>query len=353
MLLITAFAILTVVIFLINYTKQQKEAGFAHSTTTAGIGLITTSFPGAIQQTLDLLTVSSSGTNWAQLITGFLLVFLGLSMSFYIKNKLSILNLLGAKEKRINDHHKELGLNQFEFKELEIDLSRFSKKPAMNEERFLEAKESIEDKMRSFNAEEVIKGYTGTAPIPLTLMAGYYHKGKPVKNYYEYDKNDKKYRRLRKQPRFSKVSQNVLMTEPEVNTLPNTRDVVLAVSTTMRITQEQISQFDAPVVELYLERPDHNQIFTLKQLKAHTRAITQKLTELSQHPGVERIHLIMATQSCLPFEVGQLLTTESYMKEITIYHYVSTETPYYPWGITFTNKGPVLREWKKEPIFNV
>lgn len=67
-------------------------------------------------------------TDYVQLVTAFVLIFIGIWMSRYVKNKLTILNLLGAKERRIEEHRTDIGLNQFEFKEREIDLSYYAKK---------------------------------------------------------------------------------------------------------------------------------------------------------------------------------------------------------------------------------
>ncbi|WP_169871348.1 hypothetical protein [Shouchella patagoniensis] len=60
---------------------------------------------------------------------------------------------------------------------------------------------------------------------------------------------------------------------------------------------------------------------------------------------MKKIHIIISSQSCLPFELGKQLTTDTYMKELITYQYSSTSSPVYPWGISFTSQGVKYVEW--------
>src|SRR5690606_29997007 len=98
------------------------ESGFSINFMTTGLALIVDSFGIISDKVLGLLTETQSSNNHLQLVTGGVLIVIGLWMRWYIKNKFSILNLLGMKERRIEEHKDDIGLNPFEFKEHEIDL---------------------------------------------------------------------------------------------------------------------------------------------------------------------------------------------------------------------------------------
>ncbi|MCD1162220.1 hypothetical protein [Peribacillus frigoritolerans] len=102
---------------------------------TTGPALITDSFGTTSAELFSFLRGEELDTNYVQLGTGLVLIAIGIWMSRYVKNKLTILNLLGVKERRIEEHRADVGLNQFEFKEREIDLSYYAKKE-MNQERY-------------------------------------------------------------------------------------------------------------------------------------------------------------------------------------------------------------------------
>lgn len=329
------------------YTKtknQQIESGFSTNFITTGTALIVTAFGTFSDKVFGLLSNEPVTNNLVQLGTGFILVIIGIWMKLYVKNKLSILNLLGAKERRIEEHRKDVGLNQFEFKEREVDLSVYAKK--MNRERYEEATELIKLKMESFYSEnrEVKKGYTGTAPIPLTMFAGHCYKGAPTTEFFEYHKFDRKYMKLgvAKKRWFSSEKEypELKLKQPLTTlNLENTEELVLGVSVTMEITPMQVQQFRSPFIELSIENPVHNAIMYEEQLQEYAKNIFDMIVELGSRPKVKKIHLVLSCQSCLAFELGKLLTTETYMKEVINYHYVNDPTPRYAWGVSFNRQG--------------
>ncbi|MGO5010656.1 SAVED domain-containing protein [Niallia sp. Sow4_A1] len=343
--LLTIVIFLAGVIFLFIKTKsRQIEFGFSVNFITTGLALITDSFGSASAELFSFLRDEELDTNYVQLGTGSVLIVIGIWMSHYVKNKLTILNLLGVKERRIEEHRTDVGLNQFEFKEREIDLSYYAKK-GMNQERYDDVTELIGIKMESFCAEnkDVKKGYSGNAPIPLTMYAGYRYKGNPTTDFFEYHRFDQKYYKLqnanrwyRKKKRYPELS----LQQPIDNmNLSEVEEVVLGVSVTMPITPEQVQQFNVPFVHLSLPEPVHNAIQYEEQLYEYVQAIFKTILELGYKPSIKRIHLVISSQSCLPFELGKQLTTESYMKEVINYHYVNDSIPRYMWGISFNSQG--------------
>jgi hypothetical protein len=171
-MILAVLIVLFGIVFLFTKKKKQIETGFSVNFITSGIGLVVGAFGTLPGKLISLVTGKGHNDSTLELITGFVLIGIGIWMFLYIRNKLSILNLLGVKERRIEEHRKDVRLKQFEFKEREIDLSLYARK--MNQERFDEAAEMIKLKMQSFYSEnkDVKKGYTGTAPIPLTMYAG-------------------------------------------------------------------------------------------------------------------------------------------------------------------------------------
>lgn len=343
-LLISIIIIVLGIVYLIFKIRNKKiESGFTAVFITTGIALVTSSFGTIPDKLIAIFTEESVTNNVLQLITGFILIFMGIWMSIYVRNKLNILNLIGVKERRIEDHNEDVNLNLFEFKEREIDLSIPVTKE-MTEEMFQNTVELLEYKVSSFDREsrEVKKGYTGTAPIPLTLYAGHCSKGKPTDVFFEYNRFKSKYQKLKKTNKwlFSKRKYQDLSLEQPIEDLDiNNNEVILGVGITMPIKKEQVQQFNAPFIYLSIESPVPNAIQYEEQLHEYVRKIYNVIIQLNDYSCISKIHLVMSSQSCLPFELGKQLTTETYMKEIVSYHFVNNKQPNYPWGIAFNNKG--------------
>lgn len=349
MLYFSIIAVLIVIFGIISLifkrNKRQLENGFALNLMSTGLALIVDSFGKLSDKVFALIDANQpTSNNYVQLVSGFILLILGFWMKKYIKNRIGILNLLGVKERRIEEHKSDVGLNQFEFKEHEIDLSLYPKK-AMNQERYDDSTELIEHKIKSFCSENknLIKGYTGTAPIPLTLFAGYCYKGGPTTKFYEYNRFEGKYYMLKNANRWygknRKFPHLKLKQSLEELNIQNQEEVVLGVSVTMTITAEQVQQFNAPFIHLSLDNPEHNSIRYVEQLNNYVKKIFDILTKISQYSNIKRIHLVISSQSCLVFELGKQITTETYMKEIINYHFVNNSVPNYVWGIAFNNNG--------------
>ncbi|MEC5231982.1 SAVED domain-containing protein [Bacillus licheniformis] len=332
------------ILLIIKKNNRQLENGFAINFMSSGLALIVDSFGTFSDKLLALINKSQPSNNYVQLVTGAVLIAIGFWMKRYIKKKISILNMLGVKERRIEEHSDNIGLNPFEFKEHEIDLSLYAKKE-MNQERYDDATELIKYKVDSFRSEnkDLVKGYTGTAPIPLTLYAGYCFKGGPITKFYEYNRFEGKYNTLKKAKRWygkNKKYPTLKLTQAlDDLDLQRQEEVVLGVSLTMPITTEQVRQFNGVFIHLSLDEPRQNVIEYVEQLNEYVKVIFDTLMKIGQHSGIKRIHLVISSQSCLVFELGKQLTTETYMKEIINYHFVNNAEPNYVWGLAFNNQG--------------
>ncbi|MDV2884805.1 SAVED domain-containing protein [Alkalihalophilus pseudofirmus] len=354
---ILLFSILALIaglgILIYQFLKKQVELGFAATFMATGLSLVVSSFGTFSERVISALLNAENSVNTMQFITGVVLIFVGIWMSLYVTNKLTILNLLGVKERRIEEHRSDVKLNQFEFKEREVDLSIYPKKE-MNKERFQDAKESIELALHSFHAEtkNVKKGYTGTAPIPLTAYAGYCYKGAPTTEFFEYNISLNKFEKLKKSrewvlnnhwPKLNRIQLHSELIE-------QSQDVVIGISTSYKIQDHHVKQFKAPFVHLTTDKPQPNSIKYEAQLKAYVEEIQNLLFELGQRENIKRIHLVMSSQSCLAFELGKKFTTNTYMKQLTVYHFKTNQEPVYPWGITFNNEGVFFVDCKNVEV---
>jgi len=75
--------------------------------------------------------------------------------------------------------------------------------------------------------------------------------------------------------------------------------------------------------------------------------ITQSCLDNGGHyiPRLIRVNLVSAAPSCYAFDLGcKLGHLDNRLPEIVVYHYVSTATPKYPYGIIVTgkNKGSLV-----------
>lgn len=326
--------------------NNQIETGFAYQVSATGLTLITSSFGSGMDKIFALFSKETESNNMIQLIAGFALLLVGMWMGYYVKNKLCVINLLGTKQRRIEDFRKDIGLNQFEYKEREIDLSEFFLK--MDRECYEKATDLIKKRMETFYSEskEVNKGYTGEAPIPLIMFAGQCDRGAPIKEYYEYQKFEQRLTKLEscqkkrwptKKEEFPELK---LKESLDSLNLEEAEEIVLGVSVTMEIKKHQVQQFNAPFIELQVDEPKHNAIQFKEQVHNYSKKIFDLIIELSNaYPKLRKIHLVMSCQSSLAYELGKKITPETYLKETIIYHYKNNSIPAYKWGISFNEEG--------------
>lgn len=175
------------------------------------------------------------------------------------------------------------------------------------------------------------------------MYAGYRYKGKPITDFFEFNRFSQKYYRLKSAKRWywrGTTYPELALQQPLDNmNLVGATEVVLGVSLTMLITPDQVQQFNAPFINLTIPNPTQNIIQYEEQLQEYVETIFKTIVELGNQSAVQKIHLVISSQSSLPFELGKQLITESYMKEVVNYHYVNGQTPFYKWGISFSSQG--------------
>lgn len=331
-----------------RFNKNQKEEVISDVLIAGGLQLILASFGNFDDKFFAFLSGTQSTTNYIQLTVGFTLLVGGILFFFYVKNKIYILNINGYFDKRIEQHHHDLGLNDFQFKEREIDFIHLFKKE-MNEAVAVDILELIKNKTASFIEESKDKNraYTGIAPIPFIFSAGKFFSREKIDKYFEYNKFNQTYYEL-KPSKKRKMPYPLLQTITPMSTVSDdfSENVVLAISLTQKIEEVDLLQFSYPIIHLSIPNPTDNAIKYSDQLKNYTLEIYSVLINIKKYfPRVKRVHIVYSGQSCLPFEVGKLLDDQR-MIEVVSYQYTAQNIPRYSWGIIINgaNKGTYIKE---------
>ncbi|MGG3283850.1 SAVED domain-containing protein [Paenibacillus solani] len=323
------------IIFMIrHFRSHQREEGIAYFIIMFGSEVVATSFGTLDDKIIAFLRHNDVDTNYAQIISGFILIGIGVFLMFHSRNKMYILNLNGMfHDRRIDNHHKEVGLSPFQFKEKEVDFVRLYKK-TMNADIAAEIIEEIKHKVEVFKQESKDKkrGYTGIASIPFVLFAGKYFERSVMHDYFEYDKFQQVYYRLTSKHRFPKLS---LSQNDAITRLQSIHcvEVVIAISITASIRAEQLVQFTCPQLYLSVPNPNDNLIKHKEQLHSYVEKTYDVLKETHERiPNLKKIHLVISSQSCFAFKLGQLIE-DTRMPMVISYQYNAQSSPKYPWGI--------------------
>lgn len=352
-IVLVIFIFICIIIIKKSFLNNKKEEGFANLILTAGLTLTTTSFGTNSDKLLrasfiwknsttsqDAMEIINKSTqiNFVSLFVGLGLTFLAIALKCYVKNKLYILNINGYFDKRIENHHNDLSLSAFEFKEREVNFIRTFKK-GINKTTVKDIVEEIKERVKSYKNEskEFKRGYTGIAPIPFIMLAGAFLKREEINEYFEFDKtNTQKYYKLKKlsfklfgkkYPKL-KVKTNISQIDENIN------EIVLAIEITSPITNLDLAQFcEEKIVRVSVDNPSDNTIRFKKQLIEYTELIYDTIEELSNSiQGLKKIHLIYAGQSCLALELGKIID-DNRMPQIVNYQYNNQSENRYPWGI--------------------
>ncbi|WP_338540616.1 SAVED domain-containing protein [Paenibacillus tundrae] len=337
MITVGVMAVLLIIgiIFVVRHFKNhQHEEGIAYVIIMFAAEVIATSFGTLDDKIFAFLSHKDVGTNYAQLISGFILLALGLFLMLHSKNKMYILNLNGmSHDRRIDNHHKEVGLNPFQFKEKEVDFVRLYNRK-MSSKVASEIIQEIKYKVEVFKQESKDKkrGYTGIAAIPFVLLAGKFFNRSVMNEYFEYNKFQQVYYRLTSKKRFPRLT---LVQNDAISRLrsANCNEIAIAISITASINNDQLAQFTCPHVFLSVTNPDDNIIKYKEQLKSYVKTTYDLLIDANEKIShLNKIHLIISSQSCFAFELGQLIE-DTRIPMVISYQYNTQSEPKYPWGI--------------------
>ncbi|KRF46334.1 hypothetical protein ASG98_17310 [Bacillus sp. Soil531] len=333
-LIIAAIVLVVGVIFTIkHFNQRRREEALSDLLITVGIEMMISSFGMLDDKIFAYLNHTEVENNYVQLGVGAVLFLSGVAFYFYVKNRLYILNINGYYDKRIEQHHQDLNLSSFEFKEREIDFIRLFRK-GINDTVFGEIQEIISEKMSVFKAEsrDKSRAYTGIAPIPFIFLSGKLFERENIDKYFEYDKFNQTYYALTPCRKKRKPYPILEPTTP-INSDNSTEEIVIAISLTQQILDTDLNQFLCPIIHLAVSQPNDNIIKYTDQLETYTQTIYNLLINIrNDFSSLKKVHLVYSGQSCLVFEVGKLIDDQR-MVEITNYHYKQQNNPSYPWGI--------------------
>lgn len=274
----------------------------------AGMELIVGAFPALIDNVLGLLSFQITGkqasddVNIWSLVTGFVLLVVGILVLLFIRDRFYVLNMFGLYSQReIGDKQnvKQLKLNDYKIRERFIDFVNVFNM-GIDEKTNSIIVNKIEEECTKFKdrSAEFKKGFTGTAPIPYTILAGTYLVDCEPKIFFEWKREDEKFIQLstKKKANFPELKIKE-MDNPNVNA----ESIIVAISTTRRIKKHQLKDFgEQDIIEIYLDDCKDNNITYIKQLQNYRRldmkqpiiTILDRLTEKIQNENkIENVQI--------------------------------------------------------------
>jgi len=322
--------------------KSNTETDISTIMITTGISLIVAAFPGTKEAVMSFVAEMvgkevTYKTDPVMIICGIVLIIFGFLYKKNIRDRIYILNMLGIPvQKEITDDSnvKELKLADFKVREVLIDfVDVFDVNMTQKANGIIVKK--IQKVCTAFvNRSNGFKScFTGMAPIPYTILAGTYLASGKVRRYFEYRRADSKYYELSRSKK--KNYQNLIASYPDQINAGAT-EVVVALSVTRKVQAADMTQFGTmDIVEIELPNPDDNVIKTIAQLDEYAGVVLNQIEGLKQiYPSICKVHLVASIPSCLSIELGKKFALNTHrLPQIISYHFVSSETPKYPFGV--------------------
>ena len=337
--------------FFISLVLNKEEKTITNTLISSGIALILSGIPtfeelilGIIAALFKTQLVQTEGSYLFRVLIGFLLIILGVFFFFFFKKRIYVLNMYGiAAKKNIVDPKsaKDLKLAEYKIKEQVVNFTPFFEGNAMTQKMNNSICEQINEETKRFSAkasEQKESCFTGMAPIPYTVYAGTLLEEAKIYRYFEYNNksNGGYYYELKKaKNKKGKTYPKLNLTFPEK---PDTaaQEVVLAISITHNVRDEDVSQFNTDVVRLSLDKPEDN-IIKFKQQLENYKSIIQNVLETDltdTYPQLRVIHIAASIPSCMSIEIGKTIGLKTNrLKSIVVHHYMSSMDKPYTFGL--------------------
>ena len=233
---------------------------------------------------------------------------------------------------------KNLKLSQYKIKEQVIDfVDVFNAQEKMDKTRNDIICNSIKKSATKFsdiNAENRSACFTGMAPIPYTVLAGTYLGDAHINRYFEYYSKNDTYYELKKHCLIKKWDELKLSLPKKMKT--DSKEIILAISITHAISNNDLSQFSLDVVHLYLDEPSDNAITYKAQLDDYKDTIFKYIENelMEEYPQLETIHIVASIPSCVSLEIGKCFAFRTNrLCDVIVYHYESSASPKYTFGL--------------------
>ena len=345
-----------------NLIKGDKDVLYPDLIISTGLSLITSVIlslaDNIIIAVLSLEGISVASDNpYPFLVCGLALVVIGLLCKKNMREKVHVLNMHGLISRDISDKKaiKELKLADYKVKEQVIDFIPFFNNGNINAGINRSICNQIQTNVESFIAKtsDDIGCFTGMAPIPYTIYAGTFMEKGNVDRYFEYDgrDNEKKYYELKKATRKQKrAGWSRLIEEFPININADSEEVVLAISISHTIADEQLVQFKGKdVIKLKLEETGDNIIQSIEQLQEYSKGIYECINVDidKKYPSLKTIHLVASVPSCVSVNIGKNIGLRTNRNvDIIAYHFIRTANPTYKFGVFVngSNKGQYIEE---------
>lgn len=296
---------------------------------------------------------------WQYFILGIILIIISAWLTCYKRKNVKILNINGYFKKNIDeyiDKNKDLSKNIKEYEINIIDIYKRLFKDNLDNGSYQCIIEKLKEDVNAFKnlSQSGKKGYTGIAPIPFIMYAGTFLERQKFDEYYEFDKKEKHTYYKLKDKKFEIYPK--LKAEQEIKKLDkNKKGVVIAISITSKITNEQLIQFNEKcnIVNIGIENPCDNAIKSKKQLIEYTNNIFEVIQNIFEmFEKIENVHIVCSSQSCLAIEMGKRCIDDTRLPKITAYQFEAQNDVKYPWGIVMNGKEKGKLVIAKEELIN-
>lgn len=295
-------------------------------------------------------------------IFGVTLILLSIVLTYYKKTNVKVLNINGYFKRNIEDYIKKSEDLRNDIREYEVnfvDIYQKIFKKSLDNESYECIIEKIEEDVNTFKncSREGKRGYTGIAPIPLIMYAGTFLEREKIDEYYEFDKKETNTYYKLKNKRFEIYPK--LKIGQDINSLDrNKKEIVIAISITAKITDEQLDQFKEKcnIINIEVDNPSDNTIKSQKQLIDYTNTIFNIIQTIFENfSKIESIHIVCSSQSCLALEIGKRSVDDTRLPQIISYQYEAQSDIKYPWGIRINgkNKGELIVANRRYELNNV
>ena len=351
--------LLGIIYILVKFIKGKKEQGFIAMIFTTGVAILNQA-SGNWQDTLvKIIAIIWQRTDINELTEEFnlyyfffgaFLIITAIILNLCSRKKVCVLNINGYLNQKIEPYLKKDKNFRNDFREREINFiniyNKFRNK--LDREDCECILEKIEEEVKAFKNEtiELKRGYTGIAPIPFIMYAGTFLEREKIDEYYEFDKTDSNdYYKLENKKTKSYPKLNLKTKLEDLDT--NKNNLVIAISTTKKITDGQLEQFadECNIIKLEVDSPYDNTIKYKKQLNEYVNIIFDTIEEISQKLNhIKTINIVCSSQSCLALEIGKRSVDTTRIPQIVSYQFENQSDIKYPWGIVINgrNKGNLI-----------
>lgn len=343
-----AIIIICVFVFVIKHLiNKDSSTDVSVLMITAGVSLIVSAFPGikeilvAIVASLFNIKIEIATDNTA-IVCGFALVGIGIYYVYLNKERIFVLNMFGVfTQPEISEvsHIKELNLADFKVKESIIDFVDIFQNGNMSVEKNSIIVNKIKKQCAAFRnrSSDTKACFTGMAPIPYTILAGNYLSGGTIKRYFEYIGSTQKFIELSKKKWFRKYPKLIVKYQDHLNV--NASDIVVALSISFPVQDNDIKQFDTDILRIGLEEPKNNIITIIDQLEEYCDEIVTEIERArTKYPNLKTVHLLASIPSCVSVRLGdQFRLRSNRLPRVISYHFMNSNTPKYPFGIVVSD----------------